>query len=227
MRDMKRILFWGGTGKARIIEKMISNQGNKKVEIVAIYDSFLTELPFPSPIKFISSPDELKQVLPNITHFVTCIGGEHGYARFKISEELKKLELESVEVISPEAILDDIEYKGEGLQMMPGAVVHKFSSIGDQCIINTNATVDHECVLGNGVHVMGGASIAGVVEIGNYSTIGTNATILPNIKIGKGVFVGAGAVVNKDVNDYEVVIGAPARKLRKQQLKADLSFFGK
>ncbi len=225
MRDMKKILFWGGTGKARIIEKMISNQGNKKVEILAIYDSFLTELPFPSPVRFISSPNELKQVLPNITHFVTCIGGEHGYARFKISEELKKLGLESVEVISPKALLDDIEYKGEGLQMMPGAVVHKFSSIGDQCIINTNATVDHECVLGNGVHVMGGASIAGAVEIGNYSTIGTNATILPNIKLGKGVFVGAGAVVNKDINDYEVVIGAPARKLRKQELKVDLSFF--
>ena len=69
----------------------------------------------------------------------------------------------------------------------------------------------------------GGASIAGVVEIGNYSTIGTNATILPN-KDRKRSFVGAGAVINKDVNDYEVVIGSPARKLRKQQLKADLSF---
>jgi len=222
---MKKILFWGGTGKARIIEKMISNEGNREVQILAIYDSFLTELSFSSPVKFISSPNDLKLVLPNITHFVTCIGGEHGYARFKISEELKKLGLESVEVISPKALLDDIEYKGEGLQMMPGAVVHKFSSIGDQCIINTNATVDHECVLGNGVHVMGGASIAGAVEIGNYSTIGTNATILPNLKIGKGVFVGAGAVVNKDVNDYEVVTGVPARKLRKKELNVDLSFF--
>ena len=114
---------------------------------------------------------------------------------------------------------------------MPGAIVHKFSSLGHQCILNTNSTVDHECVLGNGVHVMGGASIAGRVIIGDFSTIGTNATILPNLKIGKNVFIGAnativcgnnigryafigaGAVVTKEVPDYALVVGNPGRKI--------------
>ena len=222
---MKKILFWGGKAKAKIIEKMIFNEGHKDVHILYIYDSFLTKLPFESNAKFISSSKELLKVLPEMTHFVTCIGGEHGYARYKISEELKNLGLQAVEIISPKAVIDDIDYKGDGLQIMPGAVIHKFCSIGDQCIINTNATVDHDCTLGNGVHIMGGASIAGQVKIGNYSTIGTNATILPNINIGKGAYVGAGAVVNKDVNDYEVVIGIPARKLKNQKLNLDLSFF--
>ena len=222
---MKKIFFWGGKAKAKIIEKMILNEENKDVEISIIYDPLLKELPFASASKFISSPNELKLALTDITHFVMCNGGDHGYARYKIANELKKLGLKPVEVISPYAILDDINNQGEGLQAMPGAVVHKFSSIGDQCIINTNSTVDHDCIIGNGVHIMGGASIAGQVEVGNFSTIGTNATILPNIKIGKFSYIGAGAVVNKNVNDYEVVVGVPAKKLKKHKVKVDLSFF--
>jgi sugar O-acyltransferase (sialic acid O-acetyltransferase NeuD family) len=222
---MKKVFFWGGKAKAKIIQKMILNEGSKDVEITIIYDPLLKELPFDSQSRFISSPDELKSALADLTHFVMCNGGGHGYARYKIAKELKKLGLKPVEVISPFAILDDIKHKGEGLQVMPGAVVHKFSSIGDQCVINTNATVDHDCVIGNGVHIMGGASIAGQVEIDNFSTIGTNATVLPNIKIGKCSYIGAGAVVNKNVNDYEVVVGVPAKKIKKHEVKVDLSLF--
>jgi len=222
---MKKIFFWGGKAKAKIIQKMILNEESKDTEISFIYDSHIKELPFYSSSKFISSPNELKLALADVTHFVMCIGGEHGYARYKIANELKKLDLKPVDIISPYAILDDIKQKGEGLQVMPGAVVHKFSSIGDQCVINTNATVDHDCSIGNGVHVMGGASIAGQVEVGNYSTIGTNATVLPNIKIGKCSYIGAGAVVNKNVNDYEVVAGVPAKKIKKYKVTVDLSLF--
>tara|TARA_X000001036_G_scaffold433658_1_gene471677 strand:+ start:452 stop:1126 length:675 start_codon:yes stop_codon:yes gene_type:complete len=222
---MRRILLWGGKAKARIIEKMIIDQKDKDVEIPFIYDPLLKQLPFKSSAKFISSSNDLKQALPEITHFITCIGGEHGYARYKISCELEKLGLKSVDVISSKAILDDIENKGNGFQIMPGAVIHKFCSIGDYCVVNTNATVDHECIIGNGVHIMGGASIAGQVEVDDFSTIGTNATVLPNIRIGKHSYIGAGALVNKDVNDYEVVVGVPARKIRKHEPKVDLSFF--
>lgn len=43
------------------------------------------------------------------------------------------------------------------------------------------------------------------------ATIGANATIICGIVIGHGAFVGAGAVVSKDVSDYALVVGVPAR----------------
>ena len=43
------------------------------------------------------------------------------------------------------------------------------------------------------------------------ATIGANATILCGITIGKYAFIGAGALVNKDVQDYSLVVGNPAR----------------
>ena len=52
------------------------------------------------------------------------------------------------------------------------------------------------------------------VRIGDWADIGVNAVILPGVTIGKGAIVGAGAVVNKDVPDFAVVAGVPAKFLR-------------
>ena len=50
--------------------------------------------------------------------------------------------------------------------------------------------------------------------IGNDVWIGTNAILFPGIKIGNGAIIGAGAVVNKDVPDYAIVAGIPAKIIR-------------
>lgn len=49
------------------------------------------------------------------------------------------------------------------------------------------------------------------ITIGDHSWIGTGAVILPGIKIGKMAIVGANAVVTRNVNDCEIVAGAPAK----------------
>ena len=47
--------------------------------------------------------------------------------------------------------------------------------------------------------------------IKNQASIGSNATILCGITIGKGALIGAGAVVTKDIPDFAIVAGVPAR----------------
>lgn len=51
-------------------------------------------------------------------------------------------------------------------------------------------------------------------EIGNDVWIGENAILTNGIKIGNGAIIGAGAVVTKDVPDYAVVVGNPAKIIR-------------
>lgn len=222
---MNKVLIWGGKSKARIILKMIEDACPDEIKVMGVFDRTLEILPFQSNLRLFSSKKGLFSIICKSTHFVCCIGGEFGYLRYMISKKLEGLGLTALNVISPYAVLDDVEEYGDGLQIMPGAIVHKFCRLGQQCIINTNATVDHECVIGNGVHVMGGASIAGRSTIGDFATIGTNATILPGIIIGKGAYVGAGAVVNKNVKDFDVVAGVPAKSLRRNVITADLSIF--
>lgn len=50
-----------------------------------------------------------------------------------------------------------------------------------------------------------------VTRVKKGASIGTGATIISGITIGTGALVGAGAVVNKDVPDYAIVVGVPAR----------------
>ena len=49
------------------------------------------------------------------------------------------------------------------------------------------------------------------------ASIGANATILPGIRIGRHAMIGAGAVVTRNIDDGEVVVGNPARKLQSRQ----------
>jgi maltose O-acetyltransferase len=55
----------------------------------------------------------------------------------------------------------------------------------------------------------------GPIEIADDAWIGTGSIIFPNIRIGRGAVVGAGAVVIKNVPDFTVVVGVPAKPLRR------------
>ena len=58
--------------------------------------------------------------------------------------------------------------------------------------------------------------IKGDTIIGNDVWIGQNATILPGVHIGDGAIIGANSVVGSDVQAYTVVVGNPAKALRKR-----------
>lgn len=57
------------------------------------------------------------------------------------------------------------------------------------------------------------------VQIGDFSWIGRNVMIMPGVKIGKAVVVAAGSVVTKNIEDYAIIGGNPAKviKFRKKE----------
>jgi len=59
----------------------------------------------------------------------------------------------------------------------------------------------------------------GEIVVGEKSWIGSGAVILDGVRIGRGVIVGAGSVVTKDVPEYAVVAGVPAKILRIREEK--------
>jgi len=103
---------------------------------------------------------------------------------------------------------------GIGTVMMAGVVINPEVWIGRHCILNTGVCVDHECRIEDYVHLSPNATLCGNVQVGEGSHIGAGAVVIQGIRIGKWATVGAGAVVIKDVPDFAVVVGNPARILR-------------
>ncbi|DAB40605.1 MAG TPA: acetyltransferase [Sulfurovum sp. UBA12169] len=56
--------------------------------------------------------------------------------------------------------------------------------------------------------------ICSPIVIGDYVWIASDVIILPGVTIGKGAVVGAGAVVSKDIPDYAVAVGNPAKVVK-------------
>lgn len=59
-------------------------------------------------------------------------------------------------------------------------------------------------------------AITAPVIIEDYVFIGPRAIILPGVKIGRGAVVGAGAVVTKNVSDFTIVGGVPAKPIKER-----------
>ena len=117
--------------------------------------------------------------------------------------------------IHPSAIISNHASLGEGTVVMQGAVIQSCVSIGKHCIINTTASVDHDCLLEDYVHISPNATLCGAVSVGEGSQVGAGAVVIPGIKIGKWSLVAAGAVVMKNVPDNVLVLGNPARVVKR------------
>lgn len=92
--------------------------------------------------------------------------------------------------------------------------------MGEKVLLSPNVYItdcDHEYrslevpVMDQGIVQKGQA-----VSIGDGSYIGINVVIVGNIRIGKHCVVGANSVVTKDVPDYCVAVGSPAKVIKER-----------
>jgi acetyltransferase-like isoleucine patch superfamily enzyme len=92
-------------------------------------------------------------------------------------------------------------------------VVNPGATTGAACIINTHATLEHDCRLGDNVHLAPGATVSGGVVIGSHSFVGAGAVVIQGVRIADGCLIGAGTVVTADIVVPGTYAGVPARRI--------------
>ena len=100
--------------------------------------------------------------------------------------------------------------------------------IGDNCKIQNNVSVYDDVILEEGVFCGPSMVFTNVynprslierkseyrtTRVKKGATLGANCTIVCGVTIGEFAFVGAGAVVNRDVPDYALMVGVPAKQI--------------
>lgn len=142
----------------------------------------------------------------------------------------------NVEVWSFSKVRDRVSI-GDNTLIHNYVFIDKNVVIGKNCKIQNRVSIYHGVTIGDGVFIgphvcftndkipravnkdgsLKDASKWKVspINVGDGASIGANSTILPGVSIGKFALVGAGSVVTKDVPDYGLVIGNPARLIGK------------
>ena len=92
----------------------------------------------------------------------------------------------------------------------PGLIIWHFGGIRiGNCTIGSNCTIHHRVAIEPDIAGGDGPSI------GNSVWIGPHARIKGSVTLGKGATLGAGATVAMDVAPYSLILGNPARVIRK------------
>mgnify|MGYP003136781031 CR=1 FL=1 len=158
----------------------------------------------PKQVKFWNDDDYEKDTRG---HWVIAIGNNNN--RKKIANKLGK-DCDYATIVADSASVHDSDI-GQGSQILHRAIIQVGTYIGEHCIINTSASIDHDCRLDDFTFIGPNATLCGGVEIGECSFIGAGSVILPYVKIGKNCMIGAGSVVTKDMPDNVTAYGNPAK----------------
>ncbi len=116
-----------------------------------------------------------------------------------------------VNLIHPAATVARSAKLGEGVFVATQGVVGVNAVLGDGAIVNTLASVDHDCCLGSFSHISAGVHMAGGTQIDCYTFVGVGATVIKNVC--SHCIIGAGAVVIQNITEKGTYVGVPARKI--------------
>lgn len=204
MKDKLLIIGAGGHGK---VVADIALSMNKWKHISFLDDK---NIKYQMGIEVIGKTADAFKYIKEWDIFVAI--GNNGI-RENIQNELKAEGANFPTLIHPSAVIGRSVEIGEGTVIMANVVINCCTKIGNGCIINTGATIDHDNFIEDYVHISPGVHIAGTVKIGKGTWIGVGSIVSNNVYITSNCIIGAGAVVVKDIIEAGTYVGVPAKKI--------------
>jgi len=217
MCKMLNVLVVGSSGHARVIIDAMEREG--RFFIAGIIDTFKPV--GHSCLGYQVLGDELR--LPDLIREHDIVGGViaigDNWVRHKVAERIRCAvpNFQFITVIHPSAQVARSARVAAGTVVMPGAIISANADLGEFCIVNTKASLDHDGVMGAFSSFAPAVTAGGEVTIKPFAAVMLGVNIIHSISIGEHSVVGAGSLVLRNVPDRVLAYGLPARVVRSRQ----------
>jgi sugar O-acyltransferase (sialic acid O-acetyltransferase NeuD family) len=209
----EKIILIGSGGHALIVADIIESSTNYQIIGVVTKDSNIKEF---RGYPILGNDDVLDYYKQNgIKNIAFGIGAyKTNDFRELVFNSLKAKGFNIVTLIHKSAIICSNVEIGEGCIVFPGVIVNTSAKIGNNVIIATSSSIDHETILEDHVLISAGVTIGAYSKIKRKTIIALGAKVISGIEIGEDVLIGAGSVVVKDCKEPGIYLGIPAKKIK-------------
>ncbi|OFX85984.1 MAG: hypothetical protein A2W99_16755 [Bacteroidetes bacterium GWF2_33_16] len=206
----EKVIIVGDGGHAKIVIDILEQYGN--IEIVGITTKQ------PEKKEFFGYPiigtDEILAFYFNkgIRNVAIGIGGfTNNNLRKEIFIKIKKLGFNVISAIHPNATIASTAKLGEGVTIFGGVVINPDVVIGNNCIIATCSSIDHETIIEDHSLISAGVTVGAntIIKKGTLCALGSK--IISGVTIGENSLIAAGAVVVNNIEKNTRVYGIPAK----------------
>lgn len=211
------IVLFGSGGQAKVIIDIIQC-GREDTLIGIITEKDILEGQIHG-VPIIGNDNDLPSLSKKLGFNHGIIGVYDNFVRHAIKDRIIDLlpGFEFVTAIHPQASISSSAQIGAGTVVMGGVTINADCRIGQHCIVNTNSSVDHDCVMSNWSSIGPGVNLGGNVKLGELSYVGIGSAISQGVVVGENTVIGGLSFVNKDVGDRELGYSSPYRKVRARE----------
>lgn len=210
----------GAGGHGAVVADIVRSSGRRVVGFLDDNPALLGTEVIGIPV-IGASPDALRLAKEHGAGLLVGVGDN--LIRGRLLKKLVSWGVPITRAVHPSAVISDNVVVEPGVVIMPAGVVNTRSRIRFGAVVNTNASVDHDCDVGEMTNCMPGTVLTGGIIVERYVNLGSRCVVIPLKRIGENAYVGAGAVVLHDVPANAVVVGVPARVIKyREPLPEDL-----
>jgi UDP-N-acetylbacillosamine N-acetyltransferase len=194
----KKIFILGAGGHGKVVGEIAFLNGF--TDIIFLDDNYTNINNYPFSIK--GSIKEFDNIYNQKDAWFVGIGDNH--IRKNLIEKFDHFSKNLINLIHPSAVKSNFSNYDNGICIMANAVINPGCKIKRGSIINTSASIDHDCEIGSFVHIAPNVALSGNVTVGECSFVGTGSSIHPGISIGNNVKIGVGSKIFKNISDNAI-----------------------
>lgn len=205
---MKKVIF---VGAGEYAESVYDSMSKKKYDLIGFVDDIKTGSHMGRPI--IAS--RIEQV-PNFREYAYFISIGDTEPRKRLFEEVKRLGLETINIIDKTAMIASSVSIGTGNFIGKMAIVNIGTVIGDNNMVNSKALIEHHCTIKNHTRIATSTVMNGDVVVEDGAYLGSMACCIGQQRLGEFSVIGAGAVVLGDIEPHCTAVGVPAKVIKRR-----------